>query len=906
MKAKKKMLPQAVLGVIGAALIASPAFAQQGKVEKIEVTGSNIKRVDTETAAPVVIITAEEIRQSGRQTVTELLRELPSNAAGGLTELTGGGSFSAGAATISLRGLGSTATLTLLNGRRVAPYGLADPNFGQSGVVNLNSIPLDAIERIEILKDGASAIYGSEAISGVVNIILKKDFKGGQIGVAGTENQDGHYRSTTVTASLGFGDLGKDRYNVFMNVEGFKADPVLLRDVDSFLNREPFRVIGGVGVANSSYSPFISILQDQTGAFVGSTTSACPASNVVSAVPIIGIPGVTCLYDQWTRVEIVPAQERQSIFARGTIDISANTSLFAEYSFVNSEIKFAGDARVLGQGQGGTFNAATGRLNLQPAALPIGHPNNPFNRATQFRWRANGVGFADQVTESDTTRAVAGVKTVLGRFDFESALMYNKSEVENQRFNFIRYTPWINAIANGFNLITGTGGGTTFDQLRIDPKTQAESEFTVFDAKLSGETGMILAGGPVGMAAGYEYRREKRLVTATEESGRGEVIGLGIGTAEGSRNVSTLFAEFVLPMTKAIEVQLAARYDKYSDYGSSFTPKIAAAWRISDKLKARASYASGFRAPALTEITRSATSGFFNGVLDPRRCQANFTGPCSASVPGIIVANPLVKPEKAMSYVAGLVFEPTKDFDISLDYFAISRRNEISFLSLNEILFNEGSTDPRYAGRVVRDPTNTSPLVANDPGALLFVSTGFDNLGETRVKGMDIDARQRFNFRDWGKLTLRFQGTRYFDQRGSGAPGAKLTSYSGFRNAPEGRATLTGTWELGNWISNARVNWIDGFRAHANPETLTGTALTAALNCANPNQATYLGTCRVSEYYTVDLGTEYRGFKKLRVGLTVRNVANTKPSFDPLARPFNFAWYSPSGRNFAFNARYDF
>jgi len=151
---RKKQLNRVVARALGAGLAVSvfalSAQAQQAqKVEKIEVTGSNIKRVDIETAAPNQVITAEEIRRSGRQTVTEVLRELTINAAGGLTELSGSGSFSAGAATASLRGLGSTATLVLLNGRRIAPYGLADPNFGQSAVVNLNAIPLNTIERIE-------------------------------------------------------------------------------------------------------------------------------------------------------------------------------------------------------------------------------------------------------------------------------------------------------------------------------------------------------------------------------------------------------------------------------------------------------------------------------------------------------------------------------------------------------------------------------------------------------------------------------------------------------------------------------------------------------------------------------------------------------------------------------------
>ena len=187
---RMKVLPKALL----AALVVTPlAFAQQApapqKVEKIEVTGSNIKRVDAEGSAPIQIISREEIESSGKQTVTELLRTLPTNAGGGLNDITGANSFSSGASTVSLRGLGSAATLVLLNGRRVAPFGPADPNFGQSGVVNLDALPLDVVDRIEILKDGASAIYGSEAVAGVVNIISRS----AAIGASGRHYPVGDY-----------------------------------------------------------------------------------------------------------------------------------------------------------------------------------------------------------------------------------------------------------------------------------------------------------------------------------------------------------------------------------------------------------------------------------------------------------------------------------------------------------------------------------------------------------------------------------------------------------------------------------------------------------------------------------------------------------------------------------------
>ena len=914
----------AALAAIGVATVGL-AHAQQtpAKVEKIEVTGSNIKRVDAETASPIQIISQEEIRRSGKQTVTELLRELPINAAGGLTEMTGSGSFSTGAASASLRGLGSTATLVLLNGRRIAPYGLADPNFGQSGVVNLNSIPVDVIERIEILKDGASAIYGSEAIAGVINIILRKDYKGGQVGANATANNKGFYKTKSAVASIGFGDLAKDRYNVFANFEGYKQDPVRFVDVESFLNRQQFRDVYLTGVQNSAFSPFLTYISNAAGVTGPSAGAACPAANVISSQTFLGVAGTQCLYDNVSPSQIVAKVERSSVFARGTIDITATTQLYGEASYVKNSAFFNGFPQAVGQGTGATFNPSTGRLNPAPTQLAIGHPNNPFPRLTSVRARLDAVGAQDNEVISETKRAVVGLKTTLGRFDFETGLLINRNEQDSYNHNAIRYDRLVqafgftvvpNAVGNptlvanpagGFyNWAAPNSGSITADSLRYNAKDAATSKFTVWDAKISGEIGQM-AGGAVGMAAGVEYRKESRIVIADVQKTNGNIFGRGVASVNGERNVQTVFGELIMPVLKNVEVQAAVRYDRYSDYGSSLTPKLAASWAPLSNLKVRGSFARGFRAPSLTEITRSSTSGFFNGVDDPRRCNraVGITVGCGLSIPGLIVAFPGVQPEKAETYTGGIVWEVSTDTNVSIDYFNIARKSEISFLSLNEILLNEGSTNPLYANRVVRDPANTSTQVPGDPGAILFVSTSFANLGETRVRGIDFDVRHRIALGQYGRLTLNGIATLYTDQRGSGVAGQPLISYSGFRNAPEWRGQVRATWESGSWTSTGVVNVVGPFKSHSNPESNSASAQATIRDCGNPRN-TYLGICTVATYVTVDAGTEYRGFKNWRLNFTVRNLANAKPSMDPLARPFNLNWYQPQGMNFVLGARY--
>ncbi|MEI6738361.1 MAG: TonB-dependent receptor, partial [Pseudomonadota bacterium] len=662
------------------------------KAEKIEVTGSNIKRIEAESSAPIQVITQEEIRRSGKQTVTELLRELPINAAGGLTELTGAGSFSSGAASVSLRGLGSTSTLVLLNGRRIAPFGLADPNFGQGGVVNLNSIPIDVIERIEILKDGASAIYGSEAIAGVINIILRKDYKGGQVGANATTNNKGLYNTKSAVATVGFGDLAKDRYNFFANVEGFRQESVRFVQVMDFLNRQEFKDIYLTGVQNSAFSPFLTYISNAAGATVPSAGAACPAANVINALTFLGVPGTQCLYDNVSRSEIVPKAERTSVFARGTIDVSGTTQIYGEGSFVKNSVYFLGFPQAVGNGTGATFNPSTGRLNPAPTSLVIGHPNNPFARNTSTRGRMDAVGPQDNDVDSKTTRVVVGVKTTLGSFDFESGVLYNRNQQTTHNYNALRYDKLVqafgftvvpNAVGNpslvanpagGFyNWAAPSSGTITADAIRINTEDKADSKFTVWDAKISGEVGQM-SGGAASIAAGVEYRKEDRVVRPDAEKLRGNVFGRGVASVDGGRNVSTVFGEMVMPVLKNVEVQTAVRYDRYSDYGSSLTPKVAASWAPLSNLKVRGSFARGFRAPALTEITKSSTSGFFNGVDDPRRCNRGLgiTVGCGLSIPGLIVAFPGVQPEKAQSYTGGIVWDVTTNTNVSIDYFSIA------------------------------------------------------------------------------------------------------------------------------------------------------------------------------------------------------------------------------------------
>ena len=886
---------------LGAALsvAATAALAQQAqKVEKIEVTGSNIKRVDTETAAPVQIITREEIERTGKTTITELLRALPQNFTGGLNDLTGSNSFSSGASTISLRGLGSTATLVLLNGRRIAPYGLADPNFGQSAITNLDAFPLDVVDRVEILKDGASAIYGSEAVAGVVNIILRKDYKGAQVSGQYSINRDSEYQSWRATGTIGFGDLARDRYNAFINLEHFDRPTTTLQDVEKYVVYPQLRDSGyatGRHFSSSFAGSYLNAIYDPVtlgGAFALSfkppgqqpTAAQCAAGAIKDAANV-------CRFDLVPRTIVEPESKRDSFYSRGQYEFANGMTAFGELGYTKIKTTYWGNPQVYGD-FGPWYNASTQTLVSLPEVLPASHPNNPFGEPTLYRHRFVEVGNTDQVSQSDNWRGVAGIRGTFRSWDWESAILYSKNEVEVTNLNQIRASALTSGVLNGtYNFFNPTSGAITPDQLRLNSVDRAESSFTIWDLKASGEL-MQMQGGPLAMAAGIEYRHEDRTAVPDPLKVQGEVVGFGAASSEGSRNVTSIYGELSIPVLKNLEIQLAARSDHYSDYGNSTTPKIGAKWKVLPTLAIRGNYAEAFRAPSLTENAKSSVSAF-TVVTDPKRCINGDEDDCNQTIAALIVANPDIQPEKAKTYTAGLVWEPSANFSAAIDWFDIRRRHEINTLDIDLILANEDSNDPLYAGRVIRGPS-PAPGV---PGQIQAINIPFFNNGETRVKGFDVDLLYIANLGDMGRLRNRVIGTYFDSWKGNSVDGDPLIEFVGYR-LPRVRATATMEWEYRAWVLGLAGNYIRGYHVSNDPR----------LSCQQASLLGPQGVCDVPARAWADVSVQWTGIKNLTLTAVVQNLFDKRPPLDPLARPFNYTYAAGLYRSvyMTFGATYKF
>jgi iron complex outermembrane recepter protein len=864
------------------------------KIERVEVTGSNIKRVDTETAAPITIISREEIQRSGKTTVTELLRTLPINSVGGLNDITSANSFSSGASSVSLRGLGSGATLVLLNGRRIAPFAPADPNFGQSAVVNLDSFPLDVIDRIEILKDGASAIYGSEAIAGVVNLILRKDFTGAQIGGSFSINRDSEYQIRRASATLGIGELARDRYNVFINYERYERDVVKFLDVDNYLNRDILRISGyatGRRFSSSYAGAYLNGVFDP--ATLASATAISfrpaaqqPANCVAGAVKDAG--GI-CRWDLIQNQDIVPKSDRDNFYARGNIDFNANLSGYAEFGFNKYKTLFRGNPQVWGD-FGSWYSSTQQRLVTAPEVLPVGHPNNPFTTPIIYRHRFVEVGNTDRIAEAEATRYVVGLKGNHFNWDWEAGYLRTENENLSTNKNQIRASVLRRGILTGaYNFLNPSAGSITPAQLRIDTTDVAESSFSIVDVKGSREL-FQMAGGPAAIAIGFEHRREERVASPDQAKLDGEVVGFGAAFATGKRNVSSAYAELNIPFIKNVEAQLAFRTDKYSDYGRSTTPKIGLKWNATNKLALRGSYSEGFRAPSLTEISRSSVSAFTT-VTDPRRCINGDELDCARGIAILLESNANLKPEEAKSYNLGVVFEPFKDASVSVDYFDIRRRNEVNILDIDLILANEGITSGIYANRVIRG----TPIGDGLPGPIQAISAPFINGGETRVSGLDVDARYDINLGAFGKLRNRGFATWFRHYKGSTGEGEPLINYEGYR-IPMLRASLGSAWEYRAWTFGLQGNYTRSYYVSSDPR----------IPCRTASLLGPQGICVVSGNATADASVEWRGIKNLTVTGVARNIFDKRPPLDPLARPVNFTFHPFQSVYFTVQATYKF
>ena len=898
---KRKKLANALIQALGAGVAltvaATAVNAQQAqRVEKIEVTGSNIKRVDQETVAPVEIITREQIERTGQPTVAEVLRNIPANSGGSFSE-SFTNSFAPGAAGISLRGLGQKTTLVLLNGRRTAGYGFAQ-NL-QDSFVDLNSIPSGAVERIEILKDGASAVYGSDAIAGVVNIILRKDFKGFEAN-ANAGYYEGKTHEYRASLSGGFGDLARDRWSVFGTFDFYKRDLILMKDTEYGETRDMRYQQGGrnhqsltgtgtwrqLTAANANTNNFRAISECPTpitgaqGIALG-LISADPRLNNLAFGTTAG--NTFCFHDYDDQFTALPKTDRYGFLGRATREFSANLTGYVELG-LNQVNTFQRFQNPFFAGTTGLQQTAAG---LRPFAYNVrfapGSAGNPFNSNATYNGVLADLGARDLDVTSDTMRVLAGAQYSFRTWDFDSAIGYSKNEIEQQNINRITLSgtsaalgvpatpqPPIPVSTNSlYNLDRPSLNSDALrNSVRITFPRKAESELKFIDTKGSTEIGR-LPGGPIGLAVGFEYREESLQDRPDPNATAGNILGQGITATDGQRDSTALYAEVSLPITRAIEVQLAGRHDRYSDFGNTTNPKAGIKIKPTNSILLRANWGKGFRAPSLPEISPSVAT-FFTSVNDP------VTG-ATANISGVFAGNPTLNPEKSESATAGIIFEPNQNFSMGLNYYKIDWKDQVSSPSFQSIV---NSGDPT---RVIRDPVT---------GTIVTVLSNYTNLSSTKTDGVDLEARYRMST-EMGRWTTRLNVSYIdtFEEEGVQVAGGN----GGSNTIPRTRGSLAIDWDYRAFAATFQANYIRGYRQ----ELLVANWFTDPVDL-NVQNGRYPD--KIPSRTTYDLFARYNITKNLSISGSVININDKKPPYDPGFSGtflYDFSVYDIRGRRVA-------
>jgi iron complex outermembrane receptor protein len=896
------------------------------KMERVMVTGSSIKRIDGETALPVQILKREDIDRIGASSTEELVKQLSSlSSAGSATTVANASGFGGGnIATVSLRGLGGGRTLVLVNGRRMSVYGGGSAGSAGSSV-DINSIPLSVIERVEVLKDGASAVYGSDAIAGVVNFILRKDFTGVELtGTYGQPGAGGHGKDKKAGVLAGFGTLADNGYNVTIGANVQKTDPIFGVD-------RPYANRLNVAEQNDQLS---SITFPANVTLYGSGVLTNPAlANCGPVSQVSPYSPTRCSYDNSPFASVQPESLKASVMANGRLTLTPNAEAYFESSYTNNKITSTTQQVPI------AYNAITTASNpyvpayklliaqypalaTKPASALGGFvlvPTSPYypqafaaangltGKPLLLNYRDVANGPRQTRDNAESTRLMAGVRGTWSGWDLDSALLYSESKVNEELLTgYAQYSKVLPILNSG--LINPFG--ETADKTALAAAQAAEFRGTSYTTKtsmtsidLKGSRELFtLSNGAVALALGAELRQEKFAYDPSVAIQTGDIAGLG-GNAfpvTGSRHVSSAYAEVSVPLARKLDVDVAARYDNYQGVGDTVNPKASIRWQPTETFLLRSSVGTGFRAPSLTDLyTSQATSVTANGTRDPIRCpdvKTGAPGDCSFQFITITGGNPTLAPEKSLSYTIGVLFEPVKELSVSLDAFRVNLKNAIVVGGLSSTYFlATAERAKQYEAFILRGPADGN---ASGVGPITGILQTNANLFKTQLAGVDIDAKYALRMGSGNRMTVRMSGTYLSKYDVQGPSGAYTSSLDTALNAGGGVVL--------RWKHNASVAYETApFSASLSQNYQKG--YVDVLGNRAPAGST---PRKVEAYQTFDAQVAYNGFKGTKLSLGVKNLTNRIPPYTNLTSNFlggyDVSYGDPRGRFVYVTAAYTF
>lgn len=836
------------VGAASMAMVAANVKAEETTEEEVvelesyTFTGSRVKRTAIEGSLPITVIEREEIDRSGDVSVADFVRGLSVNSFGSFRQQSG--SSAQGLASVNIRGLGSARTLVLIDGHRApkAPYAASS--------ADLNAIPLAAVERIEVLKDGASAIYGSDAIGGVVNIVLREDFDGAQImyGKSSSPITGGDKTEGSVLVGVD-GDNG----NVVLGASFNKTDIVYSRD------QREFTTEGASFFSNNYVTP----------ADGYSTVNPVPGACAELEGGYYEVPfpfsttGTRCAFDFTLAAANEASTEVRSIFSKGLYHINDDWDLYSTVSFANSE-------------SFGRYAPTPAIFFVPGSASGIDHDADGTDDDVYVYHRFAALGNRDNTVTGYVGDLTIGTKGVINDSIYvDTGVRYNKYKTYDVGRNYA-VLPIVEKYAEEGRYNFRNPFGNPEEVLNAMKATiSRESTWETEEVWASASMDAFeLPGGMAGVAFGAEYQGIKYLDQYDSLSEAGVIGGSAGNSAGADRSLSAYFAEIVLPIHETLEVDLAVRYDSYSDYGSDVSPKFSFIYTPLDSLTVRGSAGKGFRAPTLDVISQKPSFSAESVTTDEATCivaGGEFDGnSCSVNVQvdTTIVANESLSSETSDQFSLGVVFAPTEDFDVSIDAYRIKIEDSIQSVSVADLLFLEDrEIAPPPGLGCERNPSRGN--------ALSECTAGFGNLGYLKVSGFDIASSYTLAL-PAGSLATYLDASYVANWEQNN--GIESTKLAGLLGQPKWRGNLETVYTVSDFELTWLVNYI------GRQETVTGSGPDTVKTDAEA-------------WTTHDLQFSYFTPINSKISVGVQNAFDKSiPLYGSGGRPYNFSLYNAYGR----------
>ena len=932
-----KSVRYALIGGAAAAAFSASVVAEEknDNVERISVTGSAIKRTDFEGALPVTVITSEEIAKTGVTSTADLIQQLPAMQ-GFTTSADSVGGAGGGIQTANIHNLGDQYTLVLVNSRRLAPS-------DSGSTVDISSIPVGAIERVEVLTDGASALYGSDAIAGVVNFIMKKNYQGLEVSARHDVPESTGGEKTTFNITGGFGDFDADGYNIMASVSFSSVEQLAAKDRSFassgiitfedqgrdlyFFNGSPNAIPANARVSYDTGE----VDKDGKAVYSDKRVFNPYASANGKCAEFTSPIGNECWFDYTQTIEIVPESERTSAYISGEFAVNDDLKVFSEVSLN----KYETTNRIAPYPTGYFDLPSTSQLvldNIVPyltEAEKAAYDANPSSLKAQARWRAWPGD--NRTTEYDvtTSQIILGLEGVAGEIDYSGAITYATNDTDqNYPSGWLLSDEFVAAVSAGEIDVFATND--SIDQASVDKLNSVQysgnwdtTKIKVAGFDFKGSMPVFeLSGGEAYLAAGVDLRHTQYTKVNSKAQDDAIILFLSAGDSYDLERLNYgVFTELQVPFSDSLLATASVRYDAINavedklnsiDVGedeSDVTYKLSLRYQATDDLLLRASYGTGFKAPSMREIAQpraeaGVTSGNYSCPFSSGDPLAKYclSGKTQYSVFSQGFAG--LKPEKSEQYTVGFVYAPNNEFSFGLDYWGVNLEDVVTEIQEQQV-FGDAS---RY-----RDLFTTKTNKATGDEELAYIESSI-NLAENINRGIDWHVNRDIDL-GWGTLKNSFTGTYMIraDRSVPGKPGQLTNSLGQFgdNNAVTFRiiSQLSTTLAHGDFEHTLVANYKSGYRDQL--KTAEDCAV-EYLNPTDPNDPCVDVQLRIPSYTTVNYRTEWHTTDNFKLTVGVTNLFDKEPSLSLRTSGaghqvgFDPRYTDPYGRNFYIQGDYKF